>query len=134
MAEDYDGWRQEYNVGIERIDSQHKVLFCSIRSLEKAIDRKDFSAIPYLLDMLDIYLKEHFREEEIYLKGLPGFSAHNQKHWDFLGEVLRFTREYQKDSVDVAALAVEIHDFLYNWLQNHILTTDKKDLRQVVGC
>ncbi|HIJ78429.1 MAG: bacteriohemerythrin [Desulfobulbaceae bacterium] len=132
MVEKLGVWREEYRVGIERIDRQHKILFCNIKLLEEAISRQDFSAIPYLLDMLEIYFKEHFREEEIYLKEFPGFEVHNRKHWDFLGEVLKFIRKYQAGSRDLPALATEIHDFLYSWLQDHILTTDKKELSQVV--
>ena len=61
----YVQWKDEYSVGIESIDSQHKKLLGLINSLQTAVNYKTGEAFEReALDELVDYTKTHFKFEE----------------------------------------------------------------------
>jgi hemerythrin len=75
----YVQWKDEYSVGIESIDSQHKKLLGLINSLQTAVNYKTGEAFEReALDELVDYTKTHFKFEEDMMEqnGYPEFTTH----------------------------------------------------------
>ena len=76
-----------------------------------------------VLDQLLKYTKSHFAAEERYMQGarFPGFAAHKQEHEALTNQV--------EDFIDVRnekiALSLRISKFLKQWLDQHILGSDR---------
>ena len=118
-------WSDRYSVGNEVLDSQHKELFNIINKLNSLIDKdiKDNSISQLLLDMSN-YVEVHFRTEENMLSKLnyPGYHDQMTSHEDFILKTIDLFDAYNTDpdTIDL----VEINNYLYNWLSEHILKED----------
>jgi len=118
-------WKDEYSVGIEEMDEQHKSLFKLLDDLSGSIESGDLKNLGYVLTMLEVYVVFHFTSEEYLLSkyGYPGLNKQEKEHGDFKAKVARFKAQSADDKI---RLAGEVKDFLYDWLVNHILVLDKK--------
>ena len=129
----YVQWKDEYSVGIESIDLQHKKLLGLINSLQTAVNYKTGEAFEReALDELVDYTKTHFKYEEDLMQehGYPSFEAHRAEHAKMVARVDSLLEEYNQNQ-DLAmrkALA-----FLKDWLINHINGTDKQYSEFVIG-
>ncbi len=62
-------WTPNLSVGVEHIDDQHKKWFEKANALfEAGKKRRAKDYINTMLDFLDEYTKQHFRDEEAYMK------------------------------------------------------------------
>ncbi len=125
-ARPYVEWKDEYSVGIDSIDQQHKKLIGLINSLQTAVDYSagaDFER--EALDELVDYTKTHFSYEESLMEdnGYPDFTTHRAEHELMIAKVEATLREYQRDQDKAMQDAV---DYLRDWLINHINGTDKQ--------
>jgi hemerythrin len=68
------------------------------------------------------YAQVHFEDEETYLKkiGYPQLAAHEKEHQAFLEKAT----ELAVVSVDGVQDAAGLHDYLKDWLLQHILKSD----------
>ena len=119
-------WRDEYSVGIESIDNDHKKLLDLINLVQASVNYhagEDFErqALNELVD----YTRFHFdREEAMLVKhGFPGSEEHKQKHAEMINEVEAFVAEYEKKGTDALE---DVADYLRDWLINHINGTDQE--------
>jgi hemerythrin len=122
----YVQWKEEYSVGIESIDLQHKKLLGLINSLQTAINYKTGEAFEReALDELVDYTKTHFKFEEDMMEqnGYPDFTTHRAEHERMIARVEEVLSQYQQDQDTAMQNAV---DFLQEWLINHINGTDKQ--------
>jgi hemerythrin len=119
-------WKEEYSVGIQVIDDDHKKLISLLNQFISAYDyamsesyEKD--ALNNLID----YTKYHFSREEQLMKEheFPGFEAHKALHVAMFSKVEYFVELYEKQGHNALQ---EISDFLSKWLINHINGTDKE--------
>ncbi len=125
-ARQYVEWKDEYSVGIESIDRQHKKLVALINSLQTAVNYSAGAEYEQeALDALVDYTRTHFGyEEELMRKnGYPDFTTHRAEHELMIARVEQVLAEYQRNPD--AALQGAI-DFLRDWLINHINGTDKQ--------
>jgi hemerythrin len=53
----------------------------------------------------------------------PNYSSHKAEHDDAIQKVNKFIIAYERKE---DKLAIDVLNFLSNWLQNHILQTDRK--------
>ena len=118
-------WTPEFSVGVEKIDEQHQGLFNLLNTLQKDIsesqNRKILEkAVEKLLD----YTKYHFSTEEYLLRQAhyPDYEAHKKEHDGFVSQVTNFYKNFIAEKED---LNLELITFLYNWIFNHIMKTDK---------
>jgi hemerythrin len=119
-------WTQEYSVGIEQFDDQHKRIFALINKLHDAITQgKGFEALRDVLDDLTDYTKTHFIDEETLMMKYryPYLSAHRQEHKKLAAQVVKL-QGWRKQSDTL--LSPVVLEFLMNWLSNHILKTDMR--------
>ncbi len=118
-------WREEYSVGDAEIDRQHRNLFALIDRLED--QDLDASAVAVTLEKLELYVKEHFSDEEAKLKACnyDDMEPHIRQHEEF-HQWLQQAKDSLKASPGSAiALGHNIHDFLRDWLLSHIMKSDQ---------
>jgi hemerythrin-like metal-binding protein len=119
-------WKDDYSVGIESIDEDHKKLLNLINNLQTAIHYHTGEQFErQALDELVNYTKYHFsREEELMEKfGYPELEAHRAEHARMIEKVGVFIEQYEQKQYEALE---EVAEFLKNWLVNHINGTDKR--------
>ncbi len=117
-------WSNEFSVGIEEIDDQHKMLFELVNRLfQAAVKREDQQLTVEVLKSLVDYTKTHFSLEERLLEasGYHGLPGHREDHQRFIDQVNAIA---QKFHVEDRSVTFELINFLKNWLQNHIRHSD----------
>ena len=118
-------WTKECRLGINVIDSQHRLLFAIANELmdfeNPKNERPEFS---YLFDHLRKYIDEHFQYEENFLKEInyPEYDAHLKKHVVIVQEI----NGVLKSSQDLSELKKQLDALMLNWIKNHILVEDRK--------
>jgi len=125
-------WKDEYSVGIDSIDQQHKKLLNLINQLQTAIDYSTGEQFEReALDELVDYTKTHFSYEEGLMRdnGYPGFEAHKIQHEKMFDKVREVLASYEQDGDSAMTNAV---NYLKDWLINHINGTDKEYSRYLI--
>ncbi len=119
-------WKDEYNLGIEKVDRQHQHMF---EIINKIIDQSgspvDMELVSDTIREMANYSREHFTDEEMLMQqyGYPNLEAHKQEHNYFINTTAEFAVNFM-DNKDTTG--DEIAEFLSIWLTNHILKTDMK--------
>jgi hemerythrin len=119
-------WRDEYSVGIKKIDDDHKKLISLLNQFSIAYDYAMSESFERkALDELVSYTKYHFACEEKLLQehDYPDFAAHKAQHQVMIAQVEKFVLLYNEKGHDALD---EISQFLTDWLINHINGTDKQ--------
>jgi len=119
-------WKDDYSVGIDSIDLQHKKLLNLINQLQTAVDYSTGEQFEReALDELVDYTKTHFSYEEGLLKDneYPDYEPHKEQHEKMFKKVGEVLSEYEKDHDTAMSNAAE---YLKHWLINHINGTDKE--------
>ncbi len=126
-------WKDDYSVGIDSIDQQHKKLINLINHLQTAVDYSTGEQFERdALDELVDYTKTHFTYEEGLMRDneYPDFEAHKAQHEKMFKKVAEVLAEYEKDQDTAMSNAVA---YLKNWLINHINGTDKQYSSYLIG-
>lgn len=121
-------WKDEYSIGVEEIDEQHKHLFEIGNEiydlLENYLLPDKYDKIIQIIAGLKEYTVHHFQtEEELMLKiKYPGYFKQKVAHDDFIKEV---------ESVDFSAIDQDqdghtrkLLEFIFGWVLDHILKSD----------
>ena len=123
---DYMKWKNEYNIGVASIDNQHKKLTLTIGSLQNALSTTYVNQqMAQTLKFLVKYTQHHFSEEEDVMQavGFPFLDQHREMHEKLVEEVKEILlRLKNKEEVNAGQLI----DFLFHWLNDHILEEDRK--------
>lgn len=125
-ATDLIEWSDEFSVGIQEIDEQHKVLVGLLNQLHKAIREHHGRATSReILGRLAEYTRTHFLLEEslMRLTHYPGLEIHKQQHQDLMHQVEALQHKVDTENV---AISFELLHFLRNWLVQHINDSDKR--------
>lgn len=132
MPESYV-WTQEYSVGVEEMDEQHKQfikLSNDVLAYVKTCANDTFNSDELLtvITRLGDYALYHLGSEEEYFKQ---FACENTDHHIFIHNQFRetlkdFLARYRSGVTDHCRLAEEIASFCVTWLLTHILTMDKQ--------
>jgi hemerythrin len=114
-------WSSKMEVGIPRIDAQHKQLFDLAATFGDKGD--EIRVMKTILQLCD-YVKVHLREEEVMMErwGFPGIEAHRQEHKKFKGMLVELLGNAKTMTLD--QIADEVHRLINGWFYNHILTVD----------
>lgn len=119
-------WKDEYSVNIKEIDDQHKQLVAMVNELHEAMmQQRAKDALGGLLNKLVSYCANHFAVEERLMEthGYPDFASHKAKHEKMTAKVAALQSDFKSGKVN---LTIEVSQFLKDWLDKHILGTDKK--------
>lgn len=119
-------WKDEYSVNIKEIDDQHKKLVGMINELHEAmVQKKAKEVLGSVLAKLVSYTATHFANEERLMQGngYPEFAEHKEKHEKMTAKVIALQKDWQAGKT---TLGIEVSQFLKDWLDKHILGTDRK--------
>ena len=121
--------KEEYKIGVELIDEQHKKLF-ELADKAYLLLKDDFSLdkydkIVHILEELKDYTIFHFKSEEEYMESINYKRLFTQKieHEKFI-KVLEDINYRDIDEKQDESL-VKMLNFLNEWLTEHILRNDK---------
>jgi hemerythrin len=119
-------WKNEYSVGVEKLDNQHRHL---LEIVNKLIEHPDTAANPNLVseiltEMLN-YAREHFSDEEELMQeyGYTEAEPQRKQHAYFLKTTAELSIRALNDK---QSLPPNILEFLGNWWVIHILKWDMK--------
>jgi len=127
-------WNKNLSVNIPIIDEQHKKLISYLNELYTHMKiGKGRTIIGETLSNLVEYTKFHFKTEEDFFNkfNYPDKEEHEEEHKFFIEKVTSIYNDFNnsKLSESVTSLTttvIEIFNFLYQWVSNHIKKTDKK--------
>ncbi len=126
-------WSDDYLIGIDKIDRQHKEFFAKAhRFYENCLAREGERDVQETLDFLRNYAIEHFLAEEALMLEYeyPGIPEHQNLHAEFLAKYLKLSDEFSNLGSN-QALADNITDMVQNWLIDHIAEADRDYARYV---
>jgi hemerythrin len=119
-------WKDEYSVNVKEIDQQHKQLVAMVNDLHDAMtQKKGKEVLGTILAKLINYTATHFTAEEKIMEqnGYPDFVEHKAKHEKMVAKVLALQNDHKAGKI---TLTMDVSNFLQDWLNKHILGTDKK--------
>ena len=122
-------WKDEYSIGIELIDVQHRHIFDIANStyelLKNDLGSDKYSEIIQLIEDLRQYTKYHFKCEEEYMLQINYLNYNNQKieHDAFIKKIdsLNLDKIEQDKDKYIEDLLV----FILEWILDHILRKDR---------
>jgi len=121
-------WTPNLSVGVENIDSQHKIWFEKADQLFQAgKNGKSSEVVVQLFDFLDDYTKQHFHDEEMYMLSIryPEIEAQKSAHKKFIADLAKLKTEYQTSGGNIS-LIINANQMIIDWLTKHISNMDKK--------
>ncbi len=119
-------WSEQYSVGVEQIDAEHKQLVAMLNTLYEAMYQgKGKDSLDQILQGLIRYCQTHFASEERLMRmhGYPEYHQHKTIHRKMAQQVLKLQDEFQSGRL---VSPIQISNFLKDWLSKHILGTDMK--------
>ena len=119
-------WKDEFSVGVETLDRQHRQIIEVINSLidKPRIFFRSQNVSSALMDLTN-YVSEHFLLEERLLQenGYPTLLEHSKRHTLYSNRIADFCKESLHEKSEVPD---ELMAFLTDWWTNHILHEDMK--------
>ena len=119
-------WSDEYSVGVDELDRQHREIIALINRLIEMQDvAVNSEVISETLDSMMRYTREHLAYEERLLEeaDYPKFDEHRQLHIDFLKRTTEFCIATMAHKQSVPN---EVLRYLKAWWREHILDEDRQ--------
>jgi hemerythrin len=122
-------WMQEFEIGINVIDTQHKRIVDYINQLVDFDGHAEHDEMAELINALIDYTYSHFAFEEALMEeaGYEFTCVHKRTHQAFTEHVAKLHQRFNQGE-DVSA---EIGTLLQTWLINHIQDDDQGYAPQV---
>lgn len=113
-------WSDNYSVGNETIDEQHKKLFQLLSTLQD-LQTED---IPSALKELEKYIAYHFKAEEEILETVAydNITSHKAEHQRFTIKTQDLHQRFLQNSLTIENLFCVVSE----WLLHHILKVDRE--------
>jgi hemerythrin len=125
-------WKDEYSVGIEAVDYEHKQLIDLINRLHEELDASDSKrTVPAFFGDLLKGISAHFALEEKFMRdhAYGRFGPHKQDHERLLDELRDIMDAFEHaEEID----AVEVTRRLDTWFTRHFRTHDA-ELHRTLG-
>lgn len=121
-------WTSNLSIGVKLIDDQHKVWFEKANGLfEAGKERRAKDYINTMLNFLDEYTKQHFKDEEAYMEKIryPDIAVQKRAHANFVKELAKLKSDYNESGGNILVI-LNANKMVIDWLTNHIKTMDKK--------
>jgi len=125
-------WKDSYELGVPRIDEQHKELFRRVESFLQVLRSGDTwdEKIPRINETLEFmkrYVVEHFRDEEEYQQSInyPGYEFHKRIHDGMVDYVQEVAKQYAQANNN-EQLMQQFGGRLLAWLINHVAAEDQR--------
>ncbi len=117
-------WREKYNIGDKKIDSDHQKIVSLLQNLQLSNDTcLDPDETNRIFSDLQEYAADHFSYEESVLEKIdfPFIASHKKDHAFFI----KTLQSWQNDEA-IDCKSQKISMFLTEWLFEHILHYDMK--------
>jgi len=129
-------WNNNFNTGIAEINEQHKVLVELLNRLANHLGNDpDIELLDKTFRDLAEYAVHHFRSEELiwerYYPADSCLKAHKETHKSFLSKVLELKAKEATQPIE--EVIEEVLSFLTHWLAFHILDSDMRMSKTVLG-
>ena len=118
-------WTDDYSIGNPVLDDQHKRLFEIANELEGIIDRPvSKSKIKEMLAELLNYTKNHFHDEEVYMREIkfPEHELHRRIHQEAINDMVALVASVKTTN----HLKEALYQVCKKWILEHILFEDMK--------
>jgi len=122
-------WKEEYVIGVELIDEQHKKLI-EIANKVYELLKNDFLTDKYdriveVVEELANYTVFHLKSEEEYMLsiGYKKFLSHKVEHDEFIDKINSF--DLSKIDESQEKHLIDILNFIITWIDEHIIQKDK---------
>jgi len=119
-------WKDEYSVGVKKLDDQHLKLINAINELIELgahgeTISKEHSAFQAMLH----FARGHLHYEEFLLKKyhFPDIQTHQDEHLEYLNKMEELTARLDHSE---AVSTEECINFIRHWFMDHILVEDMK--------
>lgn len=119
-------WSEDYSIGIDYIDQDHKKLVHLLNQFSIAYDYAQCEEFEReALEDLVNYTKYHFKREEKLMAdyGYPGLKEHQEEHQAMIDTVDDYVKIYNKEG---HSSLKQVTNLLTFWLINHIQESDKQ--------
>lgn len=119
-------WKEGYSVNIKEIDAQHQKLVSILNELHSAVlAGKGKEVLGTVLDGLIQYTVTHFKTEEYYFDkfNYPETELHKKQHLELVEQVTELKLKFDAGE---NIFTIDLMNFLKDWLQEHIVGSDKK--------
>ena len=124
----YFEWKEEYELGFEEVDRQHKKILSIGRKLMTLIRTTDildnYQEIIEILGELRNYTIVHFSKEEEFMMSndYPDLTSHAMEH-EFLRRKLKQIDKLGQPNHETI---IKLVSFVSDWISQHILISDMK--------
>ncbi|MBU0622355.1 MAG: hemerythrin family protein [Gammaproteobacteria bacterium] len=123
-------WMEEYAVGVDEIDEQHKGIIDLFTVINTAIaQREGWADLFFKLEKLREHARFHFAIEESLMRmhSYPKHAEHAEQHRHFLDKL---------DQLQMTTLSRQVTmntiDYLANWYPEHMKTLDRDFVRYLI--
>ena len=128
-------WSEDFSIGIEEIDRQHKGFFeAAHRLYDHILNCRGERVVEETVEFLRDYAAQHFRAEESFMQehGFPRIEEHKRLHAQFFEglDALMYDLSVFGPSQHLANRALEI---VQDWLIHHITDEDAQYAAYVRG-
>ena len=119
-------WKEEYDLGLEKIDNQHRQM---VDMLNRLYEAKKSDAVHQIIEEtlngLVSYVEIHFADEEAAMReaNYPDLDQQRRQHLEMTDEVIRM-RNLMLQGGEPATF--ELLNFMSEWLKEHISGSDQK--------
>jgi len=120
-------WRTNYEIGVKKIDLQHKELFDKINDLLNACEsQKGKQEVLNTIKFLGDYVVTHFSDEEKLQKenGYPEYTNHKKAHDKFIKEYENLKSKLDQEGVSLN-FVILVNRVVIDWLIKHIGSADR---------
>lgn len=123
-------WKEEYSIGVETIDQQHRQLFKIGNKIYDLLENymldDKYDKIASIILQLKEYTIYHFKCEEEYMLEIkyPRYFSQKVEHDDFIDKIESI--ELDKMDENQNQFIRELMIFIFDWVLNHILQSDKQ--------
>tara|TARA_B100000315_G_C14513089_1_gene557911 strand:- start:100 stop:513 length:414 start_codon:yes stop_codon:yes gene_type:complete len=122
-------WNDTLSVGVEKLDTDHIILFSLINYLnDTRLEGKGEKIVGPLLNALIGYAETHFSREEGMLRIAEydenAYLRHKEEHDQFTKKVLGMKKAFLEKGP--AGMSEDLGEFLSQWLADHILEVDMR--------
>lgn len=119
-------WDSKYEVGIERIDFEHRIFVGLIKDLHNAVEEhQPRDRMARIIDEIRLYAAFHFLSEENIMldANYPAYAEHAAEHARLLSLLDDRAHRFMRDKDESAERIV---DFVFQWFALHTTQVDKQ--------
>lgn len=119
-------WSNDYILGVDIIDQQHRQLFAYFEQVDQAISEQNSSNITIIVNGLVNYAISHntFEESLMEKANYPLLSAHHKIHETFKERATKYLDRLQAGE-DPFKVAEQVKIYIGLWLISHVKQEDR---------